>query len=69
MGPRIEPIAPGIPRPTWSVMIPTYNCARMLAQTLGSVLAHAPGPEVMHIEVVDDCSTRDDPEMIAEQLG
>ena len=24
--PKIEPLAIGIKRPLWSVMIPTYNC-------------------------------------------
>lgn len=55
-------------RPLWSVMIPTYNCAETLAQTLGSVLAAGCNPEEMQIEVVDDCST-DDPRAVVEALG
>jgi len=33
------------------------------------VLAQAPGPERMHIEVVDDCSTKDDPGSVVRELG
>jgi glycosyltransferase involved in cell wall biosynthesis len=51
------------------VMIPTYNCARYLRETLESVLAQDPGPEMMQIEVVDDCSTTDDPEAVVKELG
>ncbi|MBW4446561.1 MAG: glycosyltransferase [Spirirestis rafaelensis WJT71-NPBG6] len=56
-------------RPLWSVMIPTYNCADYLRETLTSVLAQDPGPEVMHIEVVDDHSTQDDPAAVVKELG
>ena len=45
-----------MPRPLWSVMIPTFHCARFLRQTLESVLSQDPGPDVMQIEIVDDCS-------------
>src|SRR5437667_5926096 len=51
-------------RPLWSVMIPTFHCARFLRQTLECVLAQDPGPELMQIEVIDDCSTQDDPESV-----
>src|SRR4029450_7209405 len=62
---RILPVTEGsIPRPLWSVMIPTFHCARFLRQTLESVLSQDPGPDVMQIEVIDDCSTRDDPESV-----
>jgi glycosyltransferase involved in cell wall biosynthesis len=56
-------------RPIWSVMIPTYNCAEYLAQTLQSVLGQDLGPELMQIEVVDDCSNRDDPESVVKSVG
>jgi len=65
----IAPIADGKPRPRWSVMIPTYNCARFLGETLRSVLAQAPAPEIMQIEVVDDGSQRDDPEAVVREIG
>ena len=65
----IAPVPPGVPRPLWSVMIPTYHCAHHLRETLTRVLAQAPGPEVMQIEVVDDCSTRDDPEAVVREVG
>jgi glycosyltransferase involved in cell wall biosynthesis len=50
-------------------MIPTYNCADLLRETLGSVLAQDPGPEHMQIEVVDDCSPADDPSAVVAELG
>jgi hypothetical protein len=61
-------VADGSPRPHWSVMIPAYNCRAYLAQTLESVLAQDPGPEVMQIEVVDDASD-DDPEEVVAALA
>jgi glycosyltransferase involved in cell wall biosynthesis len=50
-------------------MIPTFNCSRYLGDTLTSVLAQDPGPEVMQIEVVDDHSTEDDPEAVVQRIG
>jgi len=57
------------PRPFWSVMVPTYNGDVLLAETLASVLAQDPGPEVMQIEVVDDASTTGDPERVVRDLA
>jgi len=64
----ILPVPDGVPRPLWSVMIPTYNCAHYLRETLAGVLMQDPGPEVMQIEVVDDYSS-DDPASVVEELG
>ena len=50
-------------------MIPTYNCAHYLRETLASVLVQDQGPECMQIEVVDDHSTRDDPAAVVEEMG
>jgi glycosyltransferase involved in cell wall biosynthesis len=66
---KISPVSEGTPRPLWSVMIPTYNCASYLRKTLASVLAQDPGPDMMQIEVVDDYSTQDDPAAVVEELG
>ncbi len=55
-------------RPLWSVMIPTYHCADYLRQTLESVLAQDPGPDMMQVEVVDDHSTEDDPEAVVREV-
>lgn len=65
---RIAPITDNLERPTWSVMIPTYNCAHFLAECLRSVLDQAPGPEEMQIEVVDDGSS-DDPEAVVRAVA
>jgi GT2 family glycosyltransferase len=67
--PPIEPVAEGVGRPFWSVMIPTYNRAEYLAQTLRSVLEQAPGPDEMQIEVVDNCSTSGDIEAVVREVG
>jgi glycosyltransferase involved in cell wall biosynthesis len=56
-------------RPLWSVVIPTYNCAQFLRQTLQSVLLQDPGREHMEIIVVDDCSTQDDPKAVVQELA
>jgi glycosyltransferase involved in cell wall biosynthesis len=65
----IPNVSHGATRPLWSVMIPTYNCAQYLRETLSSVLAQDPGVELMQIEVVDDHSTKDDPEAVVRELG
>jgi hypothetical protein len=67
--PAILPLPPLTPRPVWSVMIPTYNCAGYLAHTLRSVLEQAPSTDEMQIEVVDDASAADDPEAVVRQIG
>jgi glycosyltransferase involved in cell wall biosynthesis len=67
--PRIDPVPSAVARPLWSVMIPTFNCAQYLRQTLETVLAEDPGPDLMQIEVVDDCSTKDDPEAVVREVG
>jgi GT2 family glycosyltransferase len=67
--PGIGRVLNGIQRPFWSVMIPTYNSGRYLRRTLESVLCQAPGPDEMQIEVVDGCSTKDEPEEIAKEFG
>lgn len=67
--PAIAPVPAHVHRPLWSVMIPTYNCAAQLRKTLQSVLQQAPDPDLMQIEVVDDCSTKDDPEAVVNEVG
>lgn len=67
--PIIEPISNEIDRPLWSVMIPTYKGTQYLEQTLRSVLEQDPGSNLMQIEVVDDCSTQDDPEELVREIG
>ena len=67
--PSIAPVASDVHRPLWSVMIPAYNCARYLRQSLESVLVQDLGPSHMQIEVVDDRSTEDDPEEVVREIG
>jgi glycosyltransferase involved in cell wall biosynthesis len=64
----VQPLPSGVRQTLFSVMIPTYNCANYLRETLTSVLRQDPGPEAMQIEVVDDCSS-DRPERVVEELG
>ena len=67
--PAVAPVTTASARPRWSVMIPSFNCAKFLRQTLESVLAQDPGSEHMQIEVIDDCSTKDDPEAVVREVG
>ncbi|MEO6256672.1 MAG: glycosyltransferase [Sphingomicrobium sp.] len=64
----IAPVAAGVARPRWSVMIPAFQCATYLGETLRSVLAQDPGPDAMQIEVVDDASS-DDLAAIVNSVG
>ena len=63
----IEPVPTGTRRPLWSVMIPAYNCAQYLRETLARVLVQDPGADRMQIEVVDDCSS-DDPKAVVNEV-
>ena len=67
--PAIDSLSASPNRPLFSVMIPTFNCAEYLRVCLRSVLAQDLGPEIMQIEVIDDCSTLDDPEAVVRELG
>lgn len=50
-------------------MIPTFNCAKYLTRTLQSVLDEGVDPGDMHIEVIDDRSTQDNPEEVVQRIG
>lgn len=65
----VPKVPAGTLRPLWSVMIPTYNCANYLRETLNSIIVQAPSTDIMQIEVVDDFSTQDDPKAVVEELG
>ena len=66
---KLTPLALNIKCPLWSVLIPTHNCAHYLRETLASILAQDPGEEVMEIIIVDDHSTKDDPEAVVKEFG
>jgi glycosyltransferase involved in cell wall biosynthesis len=68
-GDPVKPVPISISRPFWSVVIPCYNAARWLPESLGSVLKQDAGPEQMQILVVDDCSSSDDPREVVERIG
>lgn len=67
--PSIAPVAPETYRPLWSVMIPVYNSAAYLTETLQSVLQQDPGTDLMQIQVVDDCSTDANIRQLVEEVG
>ncbi|AFZ31384.1 glycosyl transferase family 2 [Gloeocapsa sp. PCC 7428] len=67
--PGIELVKEQKDRPLWSVMIPTYNRTKYLERTLKSLLNQALAPEVMQIEVVDNCSTEVDMEAVVKDIG
>jgi glycosyltransferase involved in cell wall biosynthesis len=67
--PPIDPVAEDVQRPLWSVMIPTFNRTEYLEQALESILAQDLGPDKMHIEVIDNCSTASDPEALIRKMG
>ena len=65
----IEPVKSNIKRPLWSVLIPTYNCATFLRETIESVLSQNINADNMEIIVIDDYSTLDDPKKVVEEVG
>jgi glycosyltransferase involved in cell wall biosynthesis len=67
--PIVRPLAPFADRPLWSVMIPVYNCAHYLPETLRSVLMQDIPEKDMQIEVVDDASTDTDVEVLVNSIG
>jgi len=71
--PLSPPVIPALPlnleRPLWSVMIPVYNCAAFLPETLASVLQQALPENNMQIEVIDDASTDADVKAMVQQIG
>jgi glycosyltransferase involved in cell wall biosynthesis len=72
---RILSAAPVVPpvdaamRPLWSVMIPVYNCAHYLKETLQSVLGQCRHRPEVQIEVIDDASTDANVEAIVMAAG
>src|ERR1700759_1744825 len=67
--PTVAPLNGSEGRPIWSVMVPVYNCGSYLPQALRSILQQDPGPALMQIEVVDDCSTDIDVEELVRTIG
>lgn len=66
---RPQPVDAARERPLWSVLIPVFNCAKYLEDSLSSVLAQDRGEDRMEIIVVDDHSTKDNPEEVVRRLG
>ena len=67
--PLILPLASLEHRPTFSVMIPSYNCIQYLSKTIESVLMQDMGPLKMQIEVIDDCSKDGNVEELVKDIG
>lgn len=67
--PVIKPLPENIARPLLSVMIPAYNCSKFLRQCLNSVLQQDMGSAKMQIQVVDDCSTDTNVQLLVEETG
>lgn len=67
--PQIAPVDINTERPLWSVMIPAFNCAPYLEETLLSVLEQDQGSEAMQIEVIDDGSTDGDVAALVSRVG
>jgi GT2 family glycosyltransferase len=56
--------------PLISVKIPTYNCSDYLKETIISILNQKDFDlNLLEIEVVDDCSTNDNPELVTNEIG
>src|SRR5918997_4139249 len=52
-----------------SLIIPTYNCAKYLEETLESLKRQENGRiDEAQILVLDDCSTKDDPGAVVERV-
>lgn len=51
-----------------AILIPTYNCANYLRETLKSLQQQGDFISKAHIEIIDDFSTKDDPAAVAEEL-
>jgi glycosyltransferase involved in cell wall biosynthesis len=56
---------PALDAPSWSIVIPSYNCARFLPAALDGVLAQRPA-RLAGLEVVDDRSTDDTPTVLQQ---
>lgn len=67
--PIIAAISADKERPLFSVMVPVYNCINYIEIALKSVLNQDMGPDLMQIEVVDDCSTDGDVAALVEAIG
>lgn len=51
-----------------SIMVPTYNCAVYLRETLETLKAQGDSLRDAQIEVIDDVSTKDDPEAVVREV-
>ncbi|MBD2017733.1 glycosyltransferase [Microcoleus sp. FACHB-53] len=65
----IPPVPDDVSRPLWSVMIPAYNPGKYLRETLATLLAQAPGSDIMQIAVVDDRYPHEDLEAVVKEVG
>lgn len=64
----IATLSGSLPRPGFSVMLPTYEPDGRLRRALEAVLCQAPDPGAMQIAVVDDASSRVDVEALVRSI-
>lgn len=69
LSPPVVPSVENVMRPLWSIMIPVYNCAHHLRETLLSVLVQCKHRPEVQIEVIDDASTDYDVEGLVLSMG
>lgn len=66
---KLPKVESQLERPLWSVIIPTHNCASFLKEALISVINQSLPEDKMEIIVVDDHSTKDNPEAVVDEIG
>lgn len=62
-------LGPGTRGETLAILVPTYNCAGYLERTLASLRDQGEALAEVVVEVVDDCSTADDPAAVVAAYG
>lgn len=67
--PAISKVAPDVQRPMLSIMIPVWNCAEYVVETLQSIVSQNFDGISVQIEVIDDFSTDADVAALVARFG